>query len=411
MTADDRGTTVDLAAATGGKSGAGAMQDAARLLGFADVDAPARAKSWITASVIAAESYVGMGAEFAALAARSDSANPFMSPACVAAARQRFPGAELLVLAARDSLKPGAPLTGVWVLRATRDLWSLGARVLQAPLEPGYDALSTPVLDRAAARASLHALIDLVKNHDGVSRVVRAGSFAVADGPALPAFARLTVAERWERAVLRPPAGIACEDYLAAAMGGGLKKRNAQARALAREGEVAITASRRGQAVDAFERFIALEARGWKGAAGTALARMPADAAYMRACVRAFADADQVSLDEITLDGAPVAAGLIVEAAGYNVFWKTAFDERWRRCSPGVLLDMAVTRRLFAEGRPSLDSGMMEFTDPDGQVWSERLELARACIDFGAGFAGLAARAGKRARHALRLAHRRVRSV
>jgi hypothetical protein len=63
---------------------------------------------------------------------------------------------------------------------------------------------------------------------------------------------------------------------------------------------------------------------------------------------------------------------------------------------------MAVTRRLLAEGRPALDSGMMEFTDPDGQIWPGRLDLCRAALDIRHGLDGHALRAGKQARFVLR---------
>ncbi len=116
-------------------------------------------------------------------------------------------------------------------------------------------------------------------------------------------------------------------------MGGGYKKRMAQERALAREGALAHASHRGGAAVDAFERFVALEDAGWKGRRH--LARPHAGRRRLHARLRPrLRGGRQVSIDLLTLDGRPVAAGLIVEAGGHSVFWKTAYDESLRRHSP-----------------------------------------------------------------------------
>jgi hypothetical protein len=99
-------------------------------------------------------------------------------------------------------------------------------------------------------------------------------------------------------------------------------------------GEVEVT--QRGGDIRALEQFLALEARGWKGVAGTALARRPGHAAFMRDMCSRFAAAGRLHLESLEVNGRPVAmvCGLV---AGPGVFWfKTAYDERYSRASPGV---------------------------------------------------------------------------
>ena len=365
--------------------------------------APASAPA-LAVSRVPAEAYAGWTAEFAELAGRCAHPNPFMAPAFVEAALARHPAARLVVLAVHR----GARLQGVWCLIETRDLWSGGAAVLQAPITPRYDALAHPVLDAADEAAALALLLGQAAEDRGLPGVVRALSWPTRLDRLLPPGARPRHAEIWERATLDASPGQGAEDYLRAAMGSAYKKRLAQERALARQGRLAHVHLRRGEAAEAYETFLALEASGWKGRAGTALARLPADAAHLRAAVAALARANGIGVDLLTLDGRPIAAGLLPEAGKATLFWKTAYDETLARHSPGALLDLAVTRRLFAEGRPLLDSGMMEGTDPATQPWSERLALARATIDLRGGLAGRLARAGAAARMTLRGLKRRA---
>ncbi len=381
--------------------------DAANLLGFRDV-ATVRSAEAIEVQRVPAAAYSDWGAAFGSLAARADSPNPFMSPASVKAARLFVRDDDLVVLAARSADALGRPLIGVWVLRRMRDLWSLGVEVLQTPLTPKYDCQSAPVLDREHAEAALDALMRHLRSLPGLPRLIRATSWPVALAKGLPSGVRVTFAERWSRAILCGDASMCGEEQLKAGMGGSYKKRLAQERALHRAGHVDVASLRKADAVAAFADFVALEHSGWKGKAGTSLAHLPSDAAYMRATIEAHAADDRLSVDVIRLDGVPVAIGLVVEAGEGSVFWKTAFDERFSRFSPGVLLDMAVTRRLFREGKPMLDSGMMEFTDPGQQIWAGRAPLARATIDLGSGALGWLAGLGLRTRHRLRLLrHRR----
>ncbi len=383
-----------------------ATTDMAGLLGLREV-APVAAAQPISVERVDVADYAAWGAAFAELSARAALPNPFMSPAALAAARTVADDEDFVILAARHAEAPGAPLVGLWTLRRLRDVWSCGIEVLQAPCVPKFECLASPVLDTAMSKKAMAALLAHIRASHDLPRLIRATSWPVALGADLPSDVTVHHAERWSRALLVPQDATDAESCLKAAMGGSYKKRVAQERALARTGALRHDSLRRDAALATLDDFVALERRGWKGRAGTALADVPADVTYMHAALRGFARADQLSVDVLRLDDAPVAMGIVVEAGPASIFWKTAFDEAYARHSPGVLLDMAVTRRLFAEGRPMLDSGMMEFTDPATQVWAGRAAMARAVIDLGAGGQGALVRLGHQARHRLRLLQRR----
>lgn len=375
-------------------------------LGFSDVAEAAPTQSMIARQIALAD-YVRMQAAFDDLAGRAEAPNPFMSPALVAAAAASTGEGRIVVLAAFDIADPQR-LIGAWCLRRERDLWSLGREVLQVPILPRYECLAAPVLDKAHAAAALAAILAHLKASPDLPDIIRATSWPTALDALMPAGWRASPAETWQRAILHADPVEGAETYLRHAMGKSLNKRNSRQKQLGELGEVAIRSIRGTEASEAFEHYIRLEAKGWKGQCGTSLSEAPADAAYMRAAIGKLAEADKIAVDMITLDGTPIAVGVVVEAAGSNLFWKAAFDEEHSRFAPGSLLHLAVTRRLFAEGRARLDSGMMEFTSPAYLPWSERAGMARVIIASGTGLAGRMVRAGTNVRHAVRRLKRRL---
>lgn len=358
----------------------------------------------MTVSRIPPSTYVGWGKAFEDLAARASTPNPFMSPAAVAAVRMLHEDDRIVILAAHRHAGAEPELVGLWCFVILREVWTCGVAVLQTPMVPLYDTLAEPVLDRGQARRALQAIIEHVRQDKSLPGIIRATSWPVGLTPLLPASVRTGLAERWTRAMLDSSSATDAEGYLKAAMGSQYKKRLSQERALGRSGALAHVSLRGAAAAARFDDFVQLEAEGWKGRAGTALARQPFQQRYVRAVIAGLAETDRLTVDMLTLDGRPVAIGLLPESAGTSVFWKTAFDETFARHSPGALLDLAVTRRLFAERRPSLDSGMMEFTQADSQPWAERLELCRTVLDVRSGPAAICVRLGDHARrHARRL--------
>lgn len=156
--------------------------------------------------------------------------------------------------------------------------------------------------------------------------------------------------------------------YLEAAMSAKKRKelRRQHAR-LAEEGTLAF------ERIEGDERlaewtaeFLALEASGWKGEAGSALASAPGTRALFEQSLAGAAAAGRLERLAMRLDGRAIAmlVNFITPPGAYS--FKTAFDEDYARFSPGMLLQLEnlalIERPLVgwadscaAEGHPMIE--------------------------------------------------------
>jgi len=236
-----------------------------------------------------------------------------------------------------------------------------------------------PLVDRDAAAFALDAFLALAAG-------LRAAPLAVLF-PRLPAesrFAHLLQAAlarqnlaatemgRYERAALR------LDDETDRGLSSKKRKElRRQHRRLAEQGELLEESLRDPHDVrQAVERFMALEANGWKGQAGSAFIQDVGRAAFLRAATRAFAAAGQLSVESLAVDGQPVALGLLVRQGTRAWFWKIAYDEAFAAYSPGVLLTLALAERARAEGVELIDSCAIGDHPMIDHLWRDRIAVA-----------------------------------
>ena len=93
------------------------------------------------------------------------------------------------------------------------------------------------------------------------------------------------------------------------------------------------------------EDFFALEARGWKGKAGTAAALHDDIRGFISAAVGGLAAAGKVAVNRIFIDGRAIAVTITLRSADTAWFWKIAYDENFAHYSPGVVLTLRGHRR------------------------------------------------------------------
>ncbi len=180
---------------------------------------------------------------------------------------------------------------------------------------------------------------------------------------------------REERALLDSP--LSPGEYWDSAVRAKKRKElRRQANRLADEGAVSFRRRQAGEPVEPWiAAFLDLEARGWKGRAGSALASHGDTEAWFRAVLTAAADAGRLDMRALDLDSRPLAmlVNFLCPPGGFS--FKTAFDEDYARFSPGVLLQQANLDLLdddriawvdscAAPGHPMIDS-----------VWRERRRL------------------------------------
>ena len=250
--------------------------------------------------------------------------------------------------------------------------------------------LGAPLVAAGAERAFWQALLGHADSAAGTALFLHLGSMPL-DGPlhdALVAVAgeqgrQIALVHREERALLSTDA--APEAYLEAAL--TPKKRKELRRQHNRLAELGTLTVERSTAADGLaawcDDFLALEHSGWKGSNGSALASHRATAALFRESLAGAAARGKLERLALRLDGAPIAmlATFLTPPGAFS--YKTAFDERYARFSPGVLLqreNLAVLERpeiAWTDSCAAADHPMID------KLWRERRAIGRLSIAIG----------------------------
>lgn len=127
------------------------------------------------------------------------------------------------------------------------------------------------------------------------------------------------------------------------------KELGRQLRRLAEQGPMEFRSISGTEASAALEAFQVLEAAGWKGRKGTALANTPAIKTFANTMFKEFAARDQVRIDCLTSGGHPIAMLVLLRAASQVFSWKIAFDENLARFSPGAQITFHALKTNLAD--------------------------------------------------------------
>lgn len=337
--------------------------------------------------------YGAFGDNFDELSRRALAPNPHMAPAAVEAAGLLIPPDKIVILAAWRSEALGSErLLGIWAFARRRDWRSGFAAALVSPLLPLYEVSSVPVVDRDHLDDVLQAMLRHILAAADLPKTLllpllpqEGALYGALTEACRISGSRLATYESWQRPMLLPQLGDGAESYLRRSLGSAYKKRMQQYRAISKAGAIMFHRRRGEPARAGFEEFMALEAAGWKGKAGTAIASRPADAAYFGRLVSAFAARDTLQLDALLLDDKPIAMGVLIESAGTRHFLKIAYDESQSRHSPGRALTVAMIQADFA-GTPAniFDSGAGDGVDAGTYVWGERRTMGNSIVSLGA---------------------------
>ncbi len=236
------------------------------------------------------------------------------------------------------------------------DITGLGAAIAQ-PFHSPYVTATTPlVADGPGLEGRLDALVEGLALASG-GRPWRWPLLATEGRPGAGLLAAMEragwqvgIVASFERPVLDRRA-----DYDAFLAGhphkSRLKDLRRRRRRLEEAGTLTLESTTEGPALErALEDFLAVEAAGWKGEAGTALRSRPQTEAFARALFRPQGDPVSVRADLLRLDGRTVAASLALISGGTAYLLKTAYDETLRAQAPGLVLEEAIVRALHADG-------------------------------------------------------------
>jgi len=246
--------------------------------------------------------------------------------------------------------------------------------------------MCAPLVHRDCAAESLGALFRWLKS-DGAPVVELRylpsdGAFHAALGDALAAEgARFVVTQSFERALLRRAPDA--DAYAAAAFSAQLRKSLRRGgRKLRESGPVSeIAIGPGGSLGEEIERFLELEASGWKGREGGALASSPASLRFGRAVLQEAHRRGRLSMVGIDCGGRPVARRCSLLAGAGSYAFKTAYDESFAACSPGVLAEALSLRQFHA--LPDV-AWMDSYTEPDNalvnRMWKDRRAIRGVAV-------------------------------
>lgn len=323
------------------------------------------------------------------LAARALEPNVFFGPDLALAGARHLPGGRAAeVLLAWRGEGETRRLVGCLPLARARGRHANPVATRRAAAN--YGTLSTPLLDPDRPEETWAAMLGQLRGagirtlvlpflHEGGPVAAVLGT--VCAGTNRPV-ARLAA---HERAFLQSP--LAGAEYLKATLEARRRKEaDRQRRRLGELGTLAFTYASSEQAIPmALDEFLVLEAAGWKGRGGTALAMAPGGAAFIRevatGAAGAASPAGRFAVATLRLDGRPVAAGLVATAGRRAFYMKTAFDEALARFSPGLLLTLNLTRHLLDDPEiDDVDSIAVADHPMIDRVWTARFPVATVAV-------------------------------
>jgi CelD/BcsL family acetyltransferase involved in cellulose biosynthesis len=319
--------------------------------------------------------------EWRALCARALEPNVFLEPAFALAAAPVFgrdAGAGLVWSRAAP-----CRLLGLFPARIERRRYGVPLRVLVGWTHP-FAPLGTPLIDRDAGAAAIAAWLDHLTGRPDMPGVLLM-PYLPLTGPVAEAFAgalsrgdRSSIAlAAHQRALLAPAADRA--HYLDHAVGAKKRKElRRQRKRLAEAGPlVSDIVSEPSAMAAALGDFLALEAAGWKGRAGTAARSDDRIRGFMEQAVIGLAHEGKAQVARLTAGGAPIAAIVTLRSGPTAWCWKIAYDESYARFSPGVQLLLDATQALLDDpGSARADSCATAGHPMIDHIWRERLALA-----------------------------------
>ena len=141
------------------------------------------------------------------------------------------------------------------------------------------------------------------------------------------------------------------------------------------------------------DAFLRLEASGWKGKEGSALACREDDRRFVAAVFPEAFRRGRLHITGLDLAGRPLARHCMI-AAGEGAFtFKIAYDEAYASCSPGIVAEVDNVRQFLENPGPRwVDSNTARENTSYGRVWKDRRSFQRIAVGLrGLGKAAVAA--------------------
>ncbi|MDW9533853.1 GNAT family N-acetyltransferase [Sinorhizobium meliloti] len=322
------------------------------------------------------------------LSNRAIEQNVFFTGRFLAPAMPRLEDRVIRLAVIRDQSEQRSRLRFLMPFSIEKPGFSIGATIIRAWSNP-FGPLGTPLLDAEDAAETISNLYEaLAAPSAGLPPVLVLpdirlnGKFAqlaraVAIGENLP----LTVTDTFSRPMLESL--LDGPTYLREAVSSQhLRELKRQWNNLAKQGALVYNVARQPDEIRLrMEEFLVLEASGWKGRERSAVIMDRFRAAFAREAVNNLAEADSVRIHTLDLDGKAIATVIVLLMAGEAFAWKTAYDERYAKYSPGKLLVAELTEwHLDDANIIRSDSCAVPDHPVMSRLWQEREEMGTLVI-------------------------------
>ena len=343
---------------------------------------------------LGAEGLLAFVPDLERLAETALEANPFFElPMLAPALRHLRDGAKVelvLVFAADPNPQRPARLAGFFPVEHVKRWNGLPVSALRVWKHP-HSFLGAPLIAKDLAEETIAQFLDWAKARAPIVEM-RTVPCEGAFDHALTAVlhrrgATSWISKRWLRATMTRAADA--ESYLRDSVSGRTRKELRRLQRLLGElgGVLAFDTLAPGEDAHPWVQvFLALEASGWKGNEGSALASKESHAAFFEEAVLGAHRRGRVEMLRLRIGDRVIATKCNMRSASGAAFAvKIAFDESLSRFSPGVLLELENVRHLHRAGGPQT---MDSCADPDhpmiDRLWSGRRALHSVAVSTGA---------------------------
>jgi len=314
---------------------------------------------------------------------RRASSNVFMNPAALQAVRDTG-FARIVTLLAWEQGAGSRKLVGVWALQLRKTAPLLPA-VLEA-LPYKYAFLSSPVVDPAFADEVIAAFFAAIETSAELPSAVSLTSFDAETASHASVLKLLSLRGIEPLMLAETTRPFVTREFGIKRSGSTRKKLRQDWNSLSSLGAVDVVNSRTpADVATALEAFLAMEQASWKGARGTAMLSDSRDAGFVRRLLRNLAARGDASVAMLRVDGETIAAQVLMYCGSTAYTWKTAFDAKFGKYSPGALLVDRISDELLAGPDIQAINSCAAEDSFMGQLWAGRRNMVDMLIDIGPG--------------------------
>lgn len=305
--------------------------------------------------------------------------NAFMNPTALKAAFDTMFAVVTVLLAWEEGVE-SARLVGLWALQH-RNVMTFWPPMLEA--RPyNYAFLSTPVVDPAFVAEVMPAFFAAIRKNPALPHVVSLKEMD-ADSQAYAAIQKTIADQRLAHLTLTETLRPAVTREKGVKTSGSTRKKLRQDwNRLSALGKLEMVNERHADSTRAaFEQFLDLEKRSWKGEKGTAILCSERDTGFTRRLIGDLAAEGNASVAVLRLDGRTIAAQVLLYCGPTAYTWKIAFDAEFAKYSPGVLLVDKMTEQLFAATDIEAIDSCSAQDSFMAQIWTGRKTMVDMVVD------------------------------